>query len=288
MIYLILCILASVGIFVIFKLADKKGINLYSVIFINYIIATLLGFFLNDINLSLSYVLNSPWFFLAAIIGIMFTGTFFLIGFSTKKAGIAVTSVSAKLSLVIPTTFSIFYDPADAFSWMKLSGIILALVAVVFLVWKKRTEKINLRYVFLPVLLFLGLGLVDAFVKFAQQDYLDEYNLSVFSTFVFLFAFFTALIAGFIIRYDFRKIFNLRSTIAGITLGIFNFGTIYFIVLALNFSNLPGSSVFGINNMGTILTSVLIAILFFNEKLTLLNKAGILISLVAIWMLVQV
>ena len=218
----------------------------------------------------------------------MFTGMFFLIGYSTEKVGIAVTSVSAKLSLVIPITFSMLYDPADNYSLIKVTAISLAVIAVVLLIWKNKTEKIDSKFIFLPVILFIGLGLVDAFVKFAQQDYLDEANVTLFSTLVFFFAGFTALLAGLATKFNFKQLFNYKSTSVGILLGIFNFGTIYFLVLALDTSILPGSSIFGINHMGVILLSVLIAILFFKEKLNLVNKIGILVSLVAIWLLVQV
>ena len=287
MIYLILSILSSVGIFVIFKFADVKKIELYSIILINYVTASLIGFLLNDSGLSVAGILNAPWLFIAFVIGIMFITIFFLLGYSTQKAGIAITSLSAKISLVIPFVFSIIYDPADKLTLFNISGIILALIALGLSVWKKKTSNVESKYIVLPVILFLGLGLVDSFVKFAQQDYINESNLSIFNALIFLFAAFTAMLAGFAIKFDFKKLGRKEPWIYGILLGLFNFGSMYFFILTLEHGFLMSSSVFGINNMGIVLFSVFIGLVFFKEKLEMINKIGIATALVAIWLLVQ-
>jgi len=76
----------------------------------------------------------------------------------------------------------------------------------------------------------------------------------------------------------------------GIALGISNYGSLYFIIRALNHqtnngNTFDGSIVFGINNLGVIALSVLIGLLFFKEKLLKINWIGIIISFIAIYIL---
>ncbi len=97
MIYLILSILSSVGIFVIFKIADIKKIELLSIILINYIIASALGFLLNKTSVNLDSIIGAPWLFIAFVIGTIYVLTFFLMGYSTQKVGIDITILSAKI-----------------------------------------------------------------------------------------------------------------------------------------------------------------------------------------------
>ena len=287
MIYLILSILSSVGIFVIFKIADIKKIELLSIILINYIIASALGFLLNKTPVNIDSIIDAPWLFIAFVIGTMYVLTVFLMGYSTQKVGIAITSLSAKISLVIPFAFSIIYDPTDNLNIYKVVGILLALLALVLSILKKKSSEVNSKFLVLPIILFIGLGLVDSFVKFAQQDYINTSNLSLFNAIIFSFSTFTALLAGFAIKFDFKKLLKPTPWLYGGLLGIFNFSSIYFIILTLEQPLLMSSSIFGINNMGIVVVSVILGLAFFKEKLSTINMIGILLSLLAIWVLMS-
>jgi len=52
--------------------------------------------------------------------------------------------------------------------------------------------------------------------------------------------------------------------------------------MALESNVFDSSIVFGINNMGIVVLSVIIALIFFSEKLSNLNKAGIVLSILTI------
>ncbi|MEE4215446.1 MAG: hypothetical protein V2I34_10270, partial [Bacteroidales bacterium] len=98
MIYLLLCILSTAGIMVVFKIAGNLKLDTFRIIVINYFTAATLGFSFAGLP-SLS-VLNTAWMNMAVIIGILFIVMFFVIALSTQKAGIAVTSVASKMSVV--------------------------------------------------------------------------------------------------------------------------------------------------------------------------------------------
>ncbi|MEA3445236.1 MAG: DMT family transporter, partial [Bacteroidota bacterium] len=245
----------------------------------------ILGFSLNRIDINLSNTLHSNWFFLAMIIGLMFIGMFFLIGYSAQKAGISVTTVSTKISVVVPILFSIFYDPNDKINMVKALGIGLALIALFLSVYKKRTEKVNRKFIFLPVILFVGMGTIDSIVKFAQHDYINHSNLPAFTAFTFACSLVSGIIILIVLRYPIKDFLSIKAWVIGILLGMANFGSMYFLVLALENSIFSGSAVFGINNIGIVGFSVLIALLFFKERLKPINWIGIFISMIAIWVL---
>ena len=87
-------------------------------------------------------------------------------------------------------------------------------------------------------------------------------------------------------RNGLRSLLQPKVLIWGSCLGLVNFGSIYFLVRALNFrdplgNGLDSSVVFGINNIGIVCLSVLLGRLAFSERLSLMNKTGIFICLLA-------
>lgn len=290
MIYLILSILSSTAIYIIFKYADKFKINTFDIIIINYITASILGFIISDIhNLNFS-VFKNEWFPYSALIGVLFILLFVVIAKSSQVVGIAVTTVSNKMSVIIPIIVSIIIDPLDVLTNLKTIGIILALIAVFLTIYRKRNVNFQPHDIYLPVILFLGMGLVDSLVKFAQQNFVNDSILALFTVVLFMMAATTGIIAKIILKTSFKNLINSKTFLWGVALGISNYGSLYFIIRALNHktnsgNTFDGSIVFGINNLGVIALSVLFGLIFFKEKLLKINWIGISIACVAIYIL---
>jgi uncharacterized membrane protein len=70
-----------------------------------------------------------------------------------------------------------------------------------------------------------------------------------------------------------RKKVLRKNIVAGIVLGIPNYFSIYFVLLALE--NLGGIYVFPILNIGVVLLSAIISWLFYQEKMSKYNWLGI-------------
>ncbi|HKL09588.1 MAG TPA: hypothetical protein VJ896_12500 [Bacteroidales bacterium] len=290
MIFLIFSILSSAAIYVIFKYIDRLKIATFDVIIINYITAAILGYLLSDTHADIFPVHQNQWFPYAVLIGILFILMFVVIAKSSQIVGIAITSVSNKMSMIIPITFSIIIDPLDQLTNLKATGIILAIVAVFLSVYRKRKIEFDPRNIYLPVILFLGMGIVDSIVKYAQQYYVNDNVLPLFTVILFIMAAISGLITKLLRKTPFKALINPSILIWGILLGISNYGSIYFVIRALNYkdtigNNLGGSVVFGINNLGVIAFSVLIGLIFFKEKILKINWIGIIISLIAIYIL---
>ncbi|MCD4709565.1 MAG: hypothetical protein K8R52_01860, partial [Bacteroidales bacterium] len=73
----------------------------------------------------------------------------------------------------------------------------------------------------------------------------------------------------------------------GLLLGAVNFGSIFFLVRALNYNPAAGKSmdssmIFGANNISIMALSVLVGLLVFKEKLIFVNWIGIVLSALAL------
>ncbi len=281
MIYLLLGILSSTLIVVLFKTIAKKNIKLLPIIVFNYITATVLGLLLNKVELDFGEIVGSSWFVGAIFIGALFIIGFFLIGYATQKIGISITTISNKMSVVIPILFSIIYFKEEI-NLLKIVGIVLALIAITLASYRKRQkDSINLKYIYLPIFLFLSIGSMDSLVKLSQSKF-DESIIPVFTAVTFGIAGIIGIIISFFAKVRVKNYFNTRTILHGILLGLLNYGSLFFLVLALSTSGLDSSIVFGINNIGVIILSIIVAFAFFKEKITLINLVGIIISIVSI------
>jgi len=224
------------------------------------------------------------------LIGVLFILMFVVIAKSSQIVGIAITTVSNKMSVIIPITFSILIDPLDKLTNLKAAGIILAILAVFLSVYRKRKIEFDPRNIYLPIILFLGMGIVDSIVKYAQQYYVNDDVLPLFTVILFIMAAIAGLVTKLLRKTPFKALVNPKVLMWGILLGISNYGSLYFVIKALNYKDtygghIGGSVVFGINNLGIIALSVIIGLLVFKEKILKINWVGIIISFIAIYIL---
>lgn len=290
MIFLIFSILSSAAIYVIFKYIDRIKIASFDVIIINYITASILGLLLSDTQADIFPIYQNQWFPSAVLIGVLFIVMFVVIARSSQIVGIAITTVSNKMSVIIPITFSILIDPLDKLTHLKAAGIILAILAVFLSIYQKRKVEFDPRNIYLPIILFLGMGIVDSIVKYAQQYYVNDDVLPLFTVILFIMAAIAGLVTKLLRKTPFQALINPKVLMWGILLGISNYGSLYFIIKALNYKDtfgghIDGSVVFGINNLGIIALSVIIGLLVFKEKILKINWVGIIISFIAIYIL---
>ncbi|MEA2105662.1 MAG: hypothetical protein U9P82_02935 [Bacteroidota bacterium] len=290
MIFLIFSILSSAAIYVIFKYIDRIKIASFDVIIINYITASILGLLLSDTQADIFPIYQNQWFPYAVLIGVLFIVMFVVIAKSSQIVGIAITTVSNKMSVIIPITFSILIDPLDKLTNLKAAGIILAILAVFLSIYRKRKIEFDPRNIYLPIILFLGMGIVDSIVKYAQQYYVNDDVLPLFTVILFIMAAIAGLVTKLLRKTPFKALINPKVLMWGILLGISNYGSLYFVIKALNYKDtfgdhIGGSVVFGINNLGIIALSVIIGLLIFKEKILKINWVGIIISFIAIYIL---
>lgn len=281
MIFLILSILISTGLFIIFKYFGVYKIDVLKAIVVNYFVAFTLGFLSSETTVDISEILKQPWIYGAFILGALFVAVFFVMAMTAQKNGVSVTSIAGKMSVVIPIFFGLFlYD--ESLSSLKLLGIIIALIAVYLSSVKdEKTEKKRAGLLF-PILLFFGSGAIDTILKYVEVNYVAKNEVAIFSGSLFAIAACFGLLVLGIKALKKREPFGLKNIIAGVVLGIPNYFSIIFLIKALQVEDFESSTLFTINNVGIVIVSTLVGLLLFKEQFSLKNKIGVLLAIFGI------
>ena len=286
MIYLIASILSSAAIYVVFRLAKDYACKLNLLITLNYLVASVLGFVvLLKFNFSL-FLTNNHWLPYGVALGVLFILMFYIIRNSAQKAGIAVTTLANKLSLVFPVFFSLYFFD-EQITVLKYAGLFSALTAVLLTVYKKDVKRTNWTYFALPLALFVGSGITDSLIKYVQATQISVEQTTAYTTFVFFVAFICGLIISLLKTTVKSNPLHAPSWFFGLLLGLVNFGSLYFFINALNKSNLESSLVFALNNMWIVALSALLGAFLFKEKLNKFNIAGIALALLSLYILLK-
>ena len=283
MIYLFLSILCNVLLLVIIKGFEKFTVPNLQGIVVNYFVAGIVALFFIPNGINSRTIINSDWFETAIVMGALFISIFFLISLTAQKISISVASVANKMSLVIPVIVAIIFY-GDKLQFYKITGIILALLSV-YLTTKKEKDKSEFsdkKELLLPILVFLGSGIIDALVNFANKKLITDVGHDAAFSCVGFFA--AGSIGFFIVTYQIlfhKKVFLAKSIVAGLILGIPNFFSIYFILKALSTNILESSQLYPVANICIVVLSALAGLLIFKEKLSKLNMIGIALSVIA-------
>lgn len=278
MIFLLLAILTSSLIFITFKLFEKTGINNLQAITVNYLTAVIIGYLSTAENFSTQFVAEKPWFYLSIISGVLLIVTFLVYAYSIQKVGIAITSVSGKMSVIIPVLLGllVFHEKA---SWIRIIGIVIALAAFYLTLIKNREQKAKAIFFVFPLLLFLGNGFNDSLLKISQEFYIQN-DFSMFLTIAFGVSLFAGgLIIAFLLITKKQKL-HYKNILAGIILGILNWYSTYFFFAGL--AHFDVSVFIPVFNASVVCIAALTGYWFFKEKLSTVNIIGITLAVVAI------
>lgn len=281
MVHLFASICCASFIFLVFKGFEKFGIHTLYGIITNYLSAALVGYFFYSGTTPVQEVPFHKWILPAILMGLLFIVVFNLIALTSQKMGVATASVATKMSLIIPVILSVILH-GEQLDMAKITGVALALAAV-FLASQKGKESLeNSRFIFLPALVFLGSGIIDASLKYMQETRVNELEFPLFSAVIFATAgLFGILFSAFRRKLDYTPP-RPKDIAGGIALGVPNFFAVYFLLQALQFKGLNSVAIFTINNVSVVLLTTLIGIFFFKERLSFKNKIGVLLAALSI------
>jgi len=192
------------------------------------------------------------------------------------------TDVAQRLSLFIPViaSFLLFGEKADL---INLTGVVIGFAAVICCVpWQKQVAGRNITtdsWVYL-LIVFIGMGIIDVLFKQVALFTLVSYSTSLFIVFILAFS---ASLIGLIYQVATKKMrFSWPHILIGWVLGMANFGNILFFIKAHKALSQHPSTVFSSVNTGVIFLGTITGIFVFKEKLSGVNKLGIVLALVAI------
>ncbi len=247
------------------------GANTRHTIMVSYFISTLCG--LSFFSLEPS-ILFEPWFWPAAVEGVGFYLVFLLIAKTAQMNGVAVASIAAKMSVVIPIAMGIFMLGESA-NLFKVIGVSTGVLAVLL----SASGGFGVKDIKWPLLVFVGSGAIDASLKLFEIALSSPDQFPALITTIFSFAL-LAVSAHYAVSSD-RKV-QTPSIVSGLFLGVANFGTIYFLLNALSQSGWESSVVYSMNNFGVVVLSMMFGMLLFREKLTHRGWLGFTLAVVSI------
>ncbi len=291
MLFLLGSIILSGFLTIAFKICDRYAIDKFQAIVCNYGVCTVTGSVFSSSLPSFTQNASQPWFKWSLLMGLFFIASFNLIAFSVQKNGLAIAAVASKTSLVIPFVFSLLLYREQA-SLVTIAGIVLALVAVVLTVWPGRKAvgsstvgtNSNSVAILLPIMVFLGTGLLDALIKYVEQHFINADNNNQYLINTFLVAFILGFLFLMVQLLSGNQKFQPKTLLAGLVIGIPNYFSIWCLMKVLKVYPNLSSVVIPVNNMGIVLLSALVAWLFFHEKLSKLNWVGIVLAVIAVLM----
>lgn len=282
MIWLLISILTNTLLLLILKGFEKYGVNTLHGIVVNYFVAATTGLCLvgfPETETLLKGAGEQLW--IPFTLGFLFISIFFTIGRTAQTSGVSVATVANKMSVVIPVVAAVLlYN--ESLGWIKICGIIIALIAVWFTSKKQNDTEFKTSMLLWPAIIFIGSGIIDALVNHLQRTVADQSLIP----FMFSMAFSSAFVIG-VCAVTYRAIVHKeyikgRSILGGIILGIPNYFSIYAVAKALDANLMDSSELYPVNNMGVVICSAVGALIIFREKLSTINWIGILISIIAI------
>lgn len=285
MLSIVLTIIAFNILIVIFKLFAKFNVDNLQALIVNYFIAGLCGLYFSDIEFNLSYIVNAPWLYHAAAIGVLFITTFNLYAKGTQKVGIAVTTVANKLSLFIPVAIALIIYKNEQITILKITGFILAAIGIYLSSTTNKRLSFDKKYLWLIIIVFVGQGIADTIFNHAQQTVVDDNDKGLFFMCLLLIAGVSGILilAGKSVKQ--KPQLKLKNLIGGIALGLPNFASLIFFFNALESSGLGASQVFPVVSMGVVVLSALVGLVLFKEKLSGANWLGLAFAVLSIFII---
>lgn len=265
---LLISIICSVAVSVLLKVARRQNIHIGQAIAVNYAVAAGLCLIILQPQPSSLLKPGTAWWVLIAL-GVLLPVIFLAMAGAVRHAGIVLSDAAQRLSLFIPLIASfLLFGETQSFS--KFAGIATALIALVCLLIRPRKESGSGATGMAAGLLlsvWIGYGAIDVlFKQLAKSGAM--FSSSLFAAFV---------LAGIVIFSYLlikRTPWSKRNVVAGLVLGLLNFGNIYFYIRAHQVFPHNPTLVFSAMNIGVISVGALIGAGVFKEKLSWINMLG--------------
>jgi drug/metabolite transporter (DMT)-like permease len=284
MIYVLLSVVCSVLVSVLLKLARRFEIDVGQAIAWNYVVTSALTALLLQPTLATLRAPGVPWLALAAL-GVLLPTIFLALAASVRHAGIVRSDAAQRLSLLLSllAAFALFGEQLDGF---KAFGILLGLLALLCMVWRSGHGAVEggIASWLYPLLVFGGFGMIDILFKRVAMT-----GVPLGASLQAMFA--LALLVAFVLqlwrRMHGQTRFTLRSALAGVLLGLANFGNILFYLRGHRALPQHPSLVFASMNLGVVALGTLVGLLLFRERLSRLNLGGVALALLAIGLIAR-
>lgn len=278
MIYVLMSIACSVLVSVLLKLARRLEVDVGQAIAWNYVATSVLTWVVFRPTLEVLRSTQAPWLGFVGL-GLLLPLIFLALAASVRSAGIVRTDAAQRLSLLI-SLLAAFLVFGETLNLAKGTGVALGLFALFCMVWKVDTRGSDeMRGWLWPWVVFIGFGLIDILFKHVARAG-TPFAASLQAMFALAFVVSLALLLWR--RWHDRTFFTLRDAIAGLLLGLANFGNIVFYVRGHQALPDHPSLVFASMNLGVVALGAVVGTVAFRERLSGVNVVGLVLGLGAI------
>ena len=296
-IFLIIATVLTAMFSIVFKIFHRKDIDANQAIFFNYLTAFVLGVLFSLHGGVVVNPLKADWLIDVIILGFIFMAGMVMLSASTRRVGVAISTVCSRASMVIPIIVS--YLLIDGSARPKWLLICLVLVAMTLTIWTDKPEsghKYTLLDILAPVTVFLMFGASNAYLKVLQHrvtvndtaaglsGQVINSEISLVTASVFFVAMLMCIYSFFKKGPDGRRSpLLLKNVIGGVVLGFVNYFCTY--TLMLSMKTIDSSILFPIHNIGIVAIGAIVGWLAFNEKLRPHQILGIVLAAISIALL---
>ncbi len=267
----------------LFKYSEMQGYDRMGVLTMNYLVAWLVSQFrLYLVGASLWPSPSPELLGLGILVGILFIAGFFVLSWATRLAGMGLAMGVMRVSVVLPflASWLLWHETPTPY---QLAGMFLAILAFFLLSQQhdtRRTRAQQRQVLIVLLLLFLSGGLVDISMKTFDEYFAHAYDRAFFASLAFGMAFLCGAAIVLLRGFRYGKWPEPQALLLGIPLGLINYGSIEFMLLALK--HLPGTLVFPINSIGQVLGSALLGVLIWKEHLNTAHRWGLALASLAL------
>ena len=296
-IFLIIATVLTAMFSIVFKIFHRKDIDANQAIFFNYLTAFILGVMFSLQGGAVVNPLKADWLVDVIILGFIFMAGMVMLSASTRRVGVAISTVCSRASMVIPIIVS--YLLIEGSAKPKWLLIVLVLVAMTLTIWTDKPEgghKYTLLDILAPVTVFLMFGASNAYLKVLQHrvtvndtaaglsEQVINSEISLVTASVFFVAMLMCLFSFFKKGADGKRSpLLLKNVTGGVVLGFVNYFCTY--TLMLSMKTIDSSFLFPVHNIGIVAIGAIVGWLAFNEKLRPHQILGIVLAAVSIALL---
>jgi drug/metabolite transporter (DMT)-like permease len=241
----------------------------------NYFLASVISLgillFTEDASFSYQTVL------FGAFLGLLFVFSFFSFAMAVSHAGTALATVSSRLSVIIPITFSIvlFNEIPSALNLIGFLFTFITLILFYFSIAGQNDNGDNYNKYFYLFVTLVGIGISDFCLKIFNS-WRPQSDEALFVLTIFSFAMLYSLLFILIKKVKIER----HTLLLGIGLGVPNVFSTYFLLGAL--SLLPAILVYPVVNVGIIIFTAIFAYLFWKEGINKFGKWALVTGVIAI------
>ena len=295
--FLIIATVLTAMFSIVFKIFHRKDIDADQAIFFNYLTAFVLGVLLSLHGGAVVNPLKADWLIDVIILGVIFMAGMVMLSASTRRVGVAISTVCSRASMVIPIIVSYLLIEGSAKPKWLLIGLVL--VAMTLTIWTDKPEsghKYTLLDILAPVTVFLMFGASNAYLKVLQHrvtvndtaaglsEQVINSEISLVTASVFFVAMLTCIYSFFKNGEDGKRSpLLLKNVVGGVVLGFVNYFCTY--TLMLSMKTIDSSFLFPVHNIGIVAIGAIVGWLAFNEKLRPHQILGIVLAAVSIALL---